>query len=83
MASDRLSVRIPADLQESLDSLAESTGKSGAEVVREAIQEYCLKHVRQPTAYDVVKAAGMIGCVRGGPQDRSTHPRHMDGFGRD
>ena len=83
MASGRLSVRIPADLQESLDSVAESIGKSEAEVVREALQEYCLRHVKLPTAYDVAKAAGVIGCVRGGPQDRSTHPRHMDGFGRD
>jgi metal-responsive CopG/Arc/MetJ family transcriptional regulator len=83
MASARLSVRIPPHLQKSLDSLAEATGKSEAEVVREALQEYCLKHAAFPTAYDEAKAAGVIGCVRGGPTDRSTNPRHMSGFGRD
>jgi predicted DNA-binding protein len=83
MASDRLSVRIPPDLQESLDLLSEATGKSEAEVVREALQEYCRKHAKLPTAYDVAKAAGVIGCVRGGPKDRSTNPRHLDRFGRD
>lgn len=83
MASDRLSVRIPPELQNSLESLSEATGKSEAEVVREALQEYCLKHAKLPTAYDVAEEAGVIGCVRGGPKDRSTNPRHMDGFGRD
>lgn len=83
MASDRLSVRIPPELQDSLDSLSQTTGKSEAEVVREALQEYCVKHAKAPTAYDVAKEAGVIGCVRGGPKDRSTNPRHMDRFGRD
>lgn len=83
MASGRLSVRIPPELQQSLDSLSAVTGKSEAEVVREALQEYCLKYSQQQTAYDVAKAAGLIGCVRGGPKDRSTDSRYMDGFGRD
>lgn len=82
MASARLSVRIPPELQKSLDALVAAAGTSEAEVVRAALTEYCQKHAKELTAYEVAQEAGVLGCVSGGPSDRSTHPRHMDGFGR-
>jgi predicted DNA-binding protein len=83
MASGRLSVRIPESLQENLESVVEVTGKTEAEVVREALEDYCLKHARLPTAYEVARDAGAIGCVKQGPADRSTNPKYLEGLGRD
>lgn len=81
MASDRLSVRIPEKLRGDLQALVDASGKSEAVVVRQALEEYCRKHARLPTAYDVAKEAGAIGCVKGGPKDRSTNPKYLRGMG--
>ena len=37
------------------------------------------------TAFDVASRSGLIGCIKGAPgspTDRSTNPKHMEGFGR-
>jgi nicotinate-nucleotide pyrophosphorylase (carboxylating) len=36
-----------------------------------------------PTAYDVFNKAGLIGDANGLPDDLSTNPKHMEGFGRE
>lgn len=33
------------------------------------------------SAYDIAKAAGVIGAISVGPADVSTNPKHMEGFG--
>jgi len=83
MASDRISVRVSTQLQKGLAAFAQSTGKTEAEIVRAAIDEYLQNHSKQVTAFDVAKAAGLIGCVKGGPTDRSTNPKYMEEFGRE
>ncbi len=35
----------------------------------------------EPTAFDVLSRAGLIGCLKGGPTDLATNPAHMEGFG--
>jgi hypothetical protein len=38
------------------------------------------------TAYQLLSAAGLIGCVKGkagSPTDLATNPKHMEGFGSD
>lgn len=35
------------------------------------------------TLYDALAARGLIGCITDGPEDLSTNPKHMEGFGRD
>jgi len=38
------------------------------------------------TVFDVLDQAGLIGCLEGSPDtpdDLSTNPAHMEGFGRD
>jgi len=83
MAAQRLSIRIPEKLQEELDSLAEATGRSESEIVRDALEDYCMRHAAGPTCYDVAQKAGMIGTARNLPHDLSTGTRHKDGFGRE
>ena len=34
------------------------------------------------TFFEVLNEVGLIGCVKGGPPDLSTNPKHMEGFGK-
>jgi len=35
----------------------------------------------EPSAFDVLSKAGLIGTLKGGPTDLATNPAHMEGFG--
>ena len=35
------------------------------------------------TCYDIAKRLGIIGVYKDTPDDLSTNPEHMEGFGRD
>ncbi len=35
-----------------------------------------------PTLFDLLDAAGLIGCIKDAPSDLSTNPQFMEGFGR-
>lgn len=81
MASGRLSIRIPEELQDHLESLAHLTGKSESEIVREALEEYCGRHGPGASCYDLAEKAGWLGRVSNLPKDLSTNKKHMEGFG--
>ncbi len=36
-----------------------------------------------PSAHDLARETGLLGCVKGGPTDRSTNPKHLEGLGID
>ena len=36
----------------------------------------------EPTLYEILDAAGLVGCIDGLPADLSTNPEHMEGFGK-
>jgi predicted transcriptional regulator len=82
MTSRRLSIRLSQALEKQLKALVRKTHRTESQLVREAIEDYCRNHAKQPTAYDVFKAAGLIGTARGLPSDLSTNPKYMEGFGR-
>jgi hypothetical protein len=85
------SLRVDADTQRRIESYARASGRSTAEVVREAFDEYEAAHngshpEAEESAFDVLNRAGLIGCLKGAPDsptDLSTNPEHMEGFGRD
>jgi ABC-type uncharacterized transport system YnjBCD ATPase subunit len=77
MSSDRLSIRIPADLRR----LIEDQGRTVSEVVREALAEHVRKSRRRDSCYDVASRLGIIGSVKKAPNDLSTGRRHFRGFG--
>ena len=79
----RLTVRISEDLQSEVDSIARQAGKSESQIVREALAEYCQRHGRNPSCYDLAHDLGLIGCVDSGQGDLSTNPAHLEGFGRE
>ena len=83
MSSRRLSIRLSQELEKQLASIVRTTGQTESEVVRAALQDYYEKHAAKPSAYDLFKAAGLIGCAKNLPADLSTNPKYMEGFGRD
>ncbi|TWT73845.1 hypothetical protein Pla123a_37390 [Posidoniimonas polymericola] len=34
-------------------------------------------------ALEAFERLGLVGCIKDGPNDLSTNPKHMEGFGRD
>ena len=81
MAEARISVRIDEALRDQLDALARSNGKSESQVVREAIAAYVGSETHEPSAYDVARAAGVIGAARNTPPDLSTNKAQFEDFG--
>ena len=77
MGSDRLSIRIPADLRR----VIEDEGRTVSEVVREALGEHIRKVRKQESCYDLAVRFGIIGSVKRAPRDLSTSRRHFRGFG--
>jgi predicted DNA-binding protein len=81
MASQRFTVRIPSGLSQRLRVCAQSQGQTESEVIREALERHLQKQRKGASAYDVFKAAGLIGCVKGLPKDLSINKKYFKGFG--
>jgi predicted DNA-binding protein len=81
MASERITIRVPAVLAERLRSQSSLKGRNGSRLIREALESYLDKSRKELTAYEAAQQLGLIGGISGLPRDLSTHPRHMKGFG--
>ncbi|MEE9295276.1 MAG: CopG family transcriptional regulator [Phycisphaerae bacterium] len=70
---------IPVDeeLRRRVERLARVNGASEADLVREALEEYCAAHEGGESCYDRLERAGLIGCVEDAPPDLSTNPDHL------
>jgi predicted DNA-binding protein len=86
MASGRITIRVPAPLGERLRSRSRLQGQTESDLVRHAIETYLGQSNGNRSALALAEEAALIGCVRRGPaspaKDLSTHPRHMQGFGK-
>jgi len=86
MASNRITIRIPATLGQRLRHRSRMRGQSESALVREALETYLGQPAEAPPAYEMAEEAGLVGCVGRGPRspakDLSTNPRHLEGFGK-
>jgi hypothetical protein len=82
MASDRITVRVPATLGTRIRERSRSKGQTPSDLVRVALESYLVEEVSAGSAYELAKAAGLIGYVRRAPKDLSTNRRHLEGFGK-
>ena len=86
MASDRITIRIPETLGQRLRHRSRMRGQPESALVREALETYLGQPSEARPAYELAEEAGLIGCIGRGPKapakDLSTHPRHLEGFGR-
>lgn len=78
----RITLRLPAELRRRVRDAAKRNGTREADFVRAAVEHQLASEETAATAYDRLKAAGLIGSVRGTKRDLSTNPKYMKGFGR-
>lgn len=82
-------VSLDADLERRIEAFARAANCTPGDVLRKAFEEYEASHngARQgapdESAYEAFQRAGVIGCIKGGPSDLSTHPKYLEGLGRD
>lgn len=82
MATNRITIRIPAALGKQLKKRAHLHGQSESEVVRQALENYLQQNPGE-SAYDILMRLGIIGSAKGAPPDLSTNKKYFDGFGKD
>jgi metal-responsive CopG/Arc/MetJ family transcriptional regulator len=82
MASQRITVRVPANLEARIRERSRVKGQTPSELVRTALENYLGDDSRTGSAYELAKAAGVIGCAGRLPKDLSTNRRYFEGFGR-
>lgn len=81
MASQRITVRVPASLGARVRDRSRVKGRTPSELVRVALESYLGDSSGTGSAYELAQASGLVGCVRHAPKDLSTNPRHFEGFG--
>ena len=82
MASERVTVRLEAEMAQRLEDLAIRRSQTASELVREAVRRLIDdEDDRSESAFDAAKRAGIMGMVDDLPEDLSTNPRHFEGFG--
>ncbi len=82
MASQRITVRVPATLGARLRDSSRVKGQTPSDLVRIALENYLIEESSTGSAYELAEAAGLIGSVRRAPKDLSTNRRHLEGFGK-
>lgn len=73
-----VSLKLPASLGVKLERAAKKTGLSKSEVVRAALERF-LQTERPMSALEL--AGGLVGSCEG-PEDLSTNPKYLEGFGK-
>ena len=64
-----ISLRIPAELEKKLNSIARAEGKSRSEIIKESISEYITKHAEIITPFELGK--DLFGTVSSGKMNLS------------
>ena len=82
MASNRITVRIPAELTSRLRSRSRVRGTTESELVREALESYLGNSGAERSAYELADEAGIIGIEKNAPRDLSANRKHFKGFGK-
>ena len=79
----RLTVRIDDELERKLIKRARAAGVTPSEALREAIRLWAeADEGGESSSYgERLRRSGLIGCIQDAPEDLSTNPRHMEGFG--
>ena len=82
MASQRITVRVPATLGSRLRDRSRVKGQTPSDIVRVALENYLGEQSSTGSAYELAEAAGLIGCIGRAPRDLSVNRRHLEGFGK-
>ena len=81
MKESRLTVTVNADLRRRLSAAAKKSGKREQDLVRETLEKEFPRVTPKQSALDRALALGIVGMIEGGPDDMSTNPKYLEGFG--
>lgn len=76
-----VSLKLPEDLDARLERTARRRSWSKSEVVRRALTRFLPSDEGSSGPSFAEQAASFIGCLEG-PEDLSSNPRHLRGYGR-
>ena len=76
-----ISLKIPEKLAGRLNAMAGKHGKAKSEIVRAALEAYIDSEGEIGDASFLAIASDLSGVVSG-PEDLSSNPEHMDGYGK-
>jgi hypothetical protein len=80
---ERINVRVEGRLKQHLEAEARERGVRPSAIARQALEEHLRQRSPSPNCRELAERLGVLGAAKGLPADLSTHPRHMEGFGRD
>jgi metal-responsive CopG/Arc/MetJ family transcriptional regulator len=77
-----ISLKLSDQLHDRLVRVAKDKNITKSEILRIAVEEYLAGRngEKRLTMRDLV--GDLAGCLKGGPPDLATNPKHMEGFGR-
>lgn len=78
---ERINVRVEERLKQELEAEAREQGVRPSDIVRQALEEHLRSRKPRPSCLDIAKRIGFIGAYPETPDDLSTNPEHMEGFG--
>ncbi len=86
MATTPNEISLSAEQQQQLAALADRADKPWQQVFAEALAAYvppakANNGNESESFFDAASRLGLIGCLEGGPEDLSTNPKYMEGFG--
>jgi hypothetical protein len=85
-----MSLDVDPRQERKLKALAQESGKPVGEILRELLDEALLRRkengAHEPSGegesfLDAARRVGAVGCVKGGPTDVATNPKHLESFG--
>lgn len=80
---ERINVRVDVQLKRELEAEAREKGVKPSEIVRQALEEHVRQRKPRESCLDLARRIGILGIYKDAPQDLSTNPEHMEGFGLD
>lgn len=77
----RINVRIDDRMKHDLEAEARAQGVRPSDVVRKALEEHLQARKPRENCLELAERLGIVGLFKGLPNDLSTNPIHMEGFG--
>lgn len=83
---ERINARVEIRLKRQLEAEAREKGVRPSDIVRQALEEHLRRRTPRENCLDVARRIGIVGIDNVGidndaPDDLSTNPEHMEGFG--
>lgn len=77
----RINVRVDDRMKRELEATARAQGVRPSDVVRAALEEHLRARKPQENCLELAERLGIVGVFKGLPDDLSTNPIYMEGFG--